>query len=96
MTPVKVLRKAKGLLEKRGLAKGTYENYRGALCMLAACGVAEYGRPGDPSSDVISLLKQATNPKAVYLHTWNDAKSRTKKQVLAAFDRAIAIAESQQ
>lgn len=56
--------------------------------------VARFFEPSMDSfpSDVTRPLLAAV--EAYYVHDWNDTRGRTKKEVLDAFDRAIALAEA--
>lgn len=100
MTTVEVLRKARELVAKGWTRAGaavrsdggdtTYDSPAAVrFCMVGACWRAGMGtNRGEAAVTVLAKL----------LGTWpsnfNDAPERTKGQVLAAFDRAIAAAEA--
>lgn len=103
MTPVEVLRKAKALIEERGWTQGEYVSRDGAHCARGACYVASgshvlpmypVGHIDDSANDAQYALASAIGKELLHsVSDWNDEPGRTKKEVLAAFDKAIALAE---
>lgn len=109
MTTVDVLRKAKALLQEKGWIQGEFaKDAGGNMCspfeQAAACfcawgairraaadGHAETG----PSVDALVRAVEGDVPTALSLVDWNDAPGQQAAAVLAAFDRAIALAEQE-
>lgn len=86
------LREARALIE-RGWTRGEFQRGErycavGAICEAAA----DYGE-----YELMRKALWAAEPrsKAMGMPNWNDAQS-SKKPVLAAFDKAIELAEAQQ
>ncbi len=106
MLTSEVLRKAREVLETRGHCKGILSNPSGHVCALGAIYAAVTGDPfrwAPPDIedaacnyivDAADILveRDVSNPCAVV--DWNNAKSRRKGQVLAAFARAAELAEA--
>lgn len=98
-----VLRAAKQVLIERGWTQGKYVDDFGCVCSFGAINVAVTGDPRQSGSYRSSEEQAATEAsrlvsKAVdreLLDIWNDAVGRTKDDVLAAFDKAIALAEAE-
>jgi len=63
-------------------------------CVLGAIAAITHDDPNDIRDDVYWLIHRAIGLPANDLHIglWNDAPGRTHAEVLAAFDRAIALA----
>jgi endonuclease YncB( thermonuclease family) len=85
------LREARALI-----TKGKPYEQRGevkCVCMIAA--LADAGA-GDLRSEAREFLRKAVSPSNRYtdIATWNDRPGRTQAEVLAAFDRAIELAEA--
>lgn len=102
MTPVEVLKKAKALIEERGWCRREYKDTRGCYCSLGACYVASgYEVEGASVLHDGDVTAYATAEKALEraidsaVIRWNDSPGRTKDEVLAAFDKAIALAEQE-
>lgn len=85
------LRKALDLIRKYGWRKGGYGSRESGFC---ASGALQFAGCEIFSPEYQAVLDQTgydakTGPKAG-LSYWNDKKERTKMQVEAAFERAIA------
>jgi hypothetical protein len=87
-----VFTKAIQILRARGLNKGNFTTYdeqgveviNGPVCTMGACGLAERGRAGFPSSDTLMTMEHVLNEKyeTRLLAAWNDAPSRTLDDVI--------------
>lgn len=90
MTTAEVLRAARALIdtpEKWG--QGFNSRRPGTCCALEALeAVAQTTGTDHHAAD--DALRIAVPLSGVYTTTWNDARSTTHADVLAAFDRAIA------
>lgn len=93
------LRAARALLAKpRGWHRGWFTNGHGGFC---AAGAIHMVCSGSASLAKVAGTARAKRAKAALkkivnepmLGPWNDAEGRTKRQVLSAFDRAIASEE---
>lgn len=95
MKPVDVLKKARELVARPGgWCQG--DVFGGdACCALGATSsvVSDDGDDG-PASDAEDILRKAIGTNR--LADWNDAPGRTQAEVVAAFDKAIALAEEEQ
>jgi hypothetical protein len=92
----RVLREARTLIETpdRWLQGGLYEFNFGKVARCCALGAINEAAQGDLSRayrDATEALRRAAGPDIVY---WNDDPATTHADVLSAFDRAIASAES--
>lgn len=90
-----ILRNGKLLIETHGWGQGDGAMPpRGGYCVLTAIA-------GDKDTyhyDAIRVFERANNldtESAPAIYDWNDAPGRTKEEVLAAFDKAIALAEQE-
>ena len=110
MTTVEVLRKAKQAVIELGWQQGQYRKTEteGPCCALGAClvavgaklrrgysGIDEYSADPETMEAFVRarrLLEKAVGGVVVW--KWNDTPGRTQDEVLAAFDRAIALAEA--
>jgi hypothetical protein len=101
------LREARALIEERGWAQGEYLNDGDCLCVSGAISMATVGYPdeGDGETDeqdaefrrIIAALGKAIGCQHSYeIARWNDEPERTQAEVLAAFGKAIALAEAGQ
>jgi hypothetical protein len=100
------LREARALIE-RGWVQTTYacaNRQTGGLCycLYGAINEAVVGNPFDDCQDATTeyeeMLARAIGYDPLFsgsLHEWNDAPERTQADVLAAFDRAIELAEQE-
>jgi hypothetical protein len=91
-----VLNRAAALIVKRGLAKDTYRDNHGCLCMFGAIAVAAKKRLGyahQGSHPIHQLLVKVTGYGSPGL--WNDEPERTKAEVVAALREAAKLAETQ-
>ena len=91
-----ILRNGKLLIETHGWGQGDGAMPpRGGYCVLTAIG----GDEGDYHYDAIRLFERANGigPTGFGISVigWNDAPERTKEEVFAAFDKAIALAEQE-
>jgi hypothetical protein len=93
-----ILRAGKNAIETRGWCQGDelaiHGPPNGPCCAATAIGPYE----DDPFDfRAVNLLRQAAGIGGdMGLATWNDAPERTKADVLAAYDKAIAAAEAQE
>lgn len=95
---VAILRGGKALVEQKWI-KGRYTDGQDGFCMLGAVEFSArtlLGHPGHVGfvGEPIRCLHQAIG--SMWPPLWNDDPRREKSEVLAAFDRAIEIAESKQ
>jgi hypothetical protein len=91
------LREARGYIERRW-CRGDYMSANGSVCAVGAIRKAVNGHPEDCSANWAVASAESFLRTAIGRHSivrWNDEQS-SKKLVLAAFDRAIALAESEQ
>ena len=90
-TTHEVLVKARNIIDRRGWWDGTGKSCYGE-CVITAIVKSERSR----SQVVRDRFAEAagSGARADFLDIWNDAEGRTKDEVLAAFDRAIAVEES--
>ena len=97
MNAHQILVKARNLLDREGHAKHALRDETG-YCQLGARNMATFGTQrfvwGHPDRKAFHAAKEAlTDAVGVpseELVDWNNAPERTKEEVLAAFDRAIA------
>lgn len=109
MKPSVVLRSAADVIRKRGWFQGWYGPYREyadgdrkvlrpktcPVCALGAVRVAAgYAPDSDDgrTEDAEAYLRRSTR---TYVDTWNDDPTRTVEDVLAAFEKAALLAESE-
>ena len=102
-TPAEILREAKRLIEEKGWCQGADAiDRRGrpvlarsgdaaSFCIAGALFAASFAEHGEEQA--IKLFRHCI-PETLSLAQWNDEPLRTPEQVLAAFDRAIALAEA--
>jgi hypothetical protein len=99
MAPVDVLRKAKALIEERGWHRGSWHGPGGSVCLGRALEIATGVEPPYPFGledvDGYDEMVAATGCGRGQLTRWNDHPARSRGDVLAAFDKAIALAEAQ-
>jgi len=105
LSPVDVLRKAKALIEEKGWHQGAYQGPTGCLCVRGACYAAAGLDLASPEFDSAAAMDAETAQyllgEQVDVHllgslaAWNDRPGRTKEEVIAAFDKAIALAEQE-
>jgi hypothetical protein len=89
---------AKALIEK-GWCQHDYEDAFGNVCMLGAIGQAEDHPLANKAEELLEeclpkwyLNKLKKRGEMVEVHEWNDRPSRKKQQVIAVFNKAIALA----
>lgn len=94
-TKTQVLQKAKKILEK-GWCKGMEDDGAGNHCAtgaLRAAGCYDLPFAEDVEKTLAKAMVRGFNPEEDYaqdtIQNYNDAESRRRYQVLAAFDRAI-------
>lgn len=79
-------------------AKGEWADLSKATCFCAVGALAKASGVDDPTGfedeDISHFLAVAVG--CDYIVAWNDRAERTHPEVLAAFDRAIALAEQAQ
>jgi hypothetical protein len=94
------LREARALIErgwcKEAYARGTSgrkvnSQGRSAVCFCAVGAINRVGKYGWDFSPERDLLKRVVGYDPI---DWNDAPERTQAEVLAAFDKAIELAEA--
>lgn len=92
-TPKAILKHAAKLIEERGWCRGDYEDDDGRLCLIGAIRLASTGssnRHNHRTEDAYRAFRWAENiSDAVY---WNDARSRSKHQVIKALLKASEAA----
>lgn len=109
MKSSEILNEAYKLLSRpKGWCKGSYaKNVAGELtypqspyavsfCSAGAikhCAKADYAKECAARGYLIRVISPRGPYDGVSIGDWNDKKSRTKKQVLNAFDKAIALAK---
>ena len=94
MSPAEVLRKAADVIRERGHCKGHYERH-GSVCIFGALNVIETGNALEPPPDITESerwLRKALGGDSVTL--FNDAPERTAEEVIAALEKAAALAEA--
>ncbi len=102
-TIVEILRAARQLLIDRGWTQGTFaRDAKGArtlydapdaVCYCSLGAIMVVGRGFAPEASTLALTKAIGSGHPANVAEWNDAKDRTKEEVLAAYDRAIVLAE---
>lgn len=104
METVEILRRAKAEIERRGWMQGGYGDTRkpAATCPVCMEGALQAAVHGDPFEyrqvseldEAMEFLRTAADldEDQALGDDWNDDTDRTKEDVLAAFDRAIALA----
>lgn len=94
-----ILKKARELITKHGLAKRTFGNCENGFCLDGALRAAasrpkptSYGLYWKAVNAVCEALgvDRINSSGMVALWDWNDAPRRTKRQVIALLDKAIA------
>lgn len=102
-----ILRRGKANIELQGWCQGDEAaiwGKDGRCCVATAISIqtdlivkasALHGtRYRDLGAEAVNLFKRANGiPQGEGIATWNDAPERTKDEVLAAYDKAIAAAE---
>lgn len=86
------LREARALIE-RGWCQGRMSTADGSVCIRGAILDAFYDADLAEEKRADGLLKSAVGFDG-YLGDWNDAPERTQAEVLAAFDKAIELADA--
>lgn len=99
MTTVEVLRAARELLVTKGWGQKFFENKKtGCFCVIGALNEVSGGHShvtrGPSYAAGLTLARAVGLSDRSRLLTWNDSWARTKDEVLAAFDRAIAAEEA--
>lgn len=105
MTPKEILIEAKRLLETKGWCQGAYAkrlhgeialNFIGDPTVAAYCSsgaICEAQKPSMAEDAAYYFIKAIGGGP---IPRWNDTPGRTKEEVLAAFDKAIELADTQQ
>jgi len=96
MNAAQVLRKARALLVERGWKQEGYGLPEGPYCSFGAVNMAVSGHPwrATPTGSGAAakrFLYRAVDCESIFF--WNDRPKRTKRQVIAAFSKAIKLAE---
>ena len=84
--PADVLRRARALIDTPEKWHQHWYEHNGSYCMMGAVRAAT-----NDDAEPMEFLQKATGSN--YLWMWNDSAVREHHEVLAAFDRAIALAE---
>jgi NAD-dependent dihydropyrimidine dehydrogenase PreA subunit len=92
-----IMQRAKGLIQRNGWARGDEEafdpdrqaGYCVATACVAACSKAELDAGHERALVLHFKAANGIDPYAP-IADWNDAPGRTKAEMLAAFDKAIA------
>jgi hypothetical protein len=95
MTTVEILRAAREQFETGGLWQGSPETAdEGNTCVANAC--QKVAGSNQSAQRLIARLLGHSGPRGFHqtIFDWNDTPGRTVEEVLALFDRAIAIAEA--
>lgn len=112
MTVAEVLKAAREIVAKPdGWHKGTW-SFDGGTCFCSLGAISHVCAPDVPPGDywfdgdadevghlAASVLCEAEGLAGIYCDSvpeWNDDEDRTQPEVVAAFDKAIALAEAQQ
>lgn len=98
MTTKEILVKAKGLIEKHGWTQDKYHAPTGEFCSLGAIRYAIWDCLDRSSTDDVyykakTAFLRATDSGYSSDVAFNDAEGRTKDEVLAVFDKAIAACD---
>ncbi len=92
MTTVQILTKARALVAARGgWTRGTLFNYGHSYCSIGAVQMAASGSPYHTTARTMKALNvlARANKIEVPIADWNDKASRKKREIVAAFDKAI-------
>lgn len=92
MTPKEILVEAKRLLEEKGWCQGVFQDEGSRYCSVEAVCQAMTLPDHETSADE-GLIILASVIGNTAIDEWNDDPSRTKEEVLTAFDKAIKLAE---
>ena len=88
-----VFLKARKVIEERGWCQNSQEDNAGRVCVVGALLTVPldyYGMWKEVEEAFIGVISlRGSHRTNISIEKWNDAKSRRKKHVLAAFDRAI-------
>lgn len=95
MSTKQILKKARALIKKHGWVQEEYGNGSDGFCAAGAIMAAidsPHGFSTAATEEAYFVLEKAIGrpAKGCGLLVWNDRVRRTKEQVLAAFDKAIA------
>lgn len=99
MQTSEILKSAKDEMLQRGWCQGGFVGEHGEVCMEWAMNLALVNdRCFEAYPIAMNALRQATfgHADCQSIASWNDTPGRQPEEVLAAFDRAIAIAEQQE
>ncbi len=88
MTPKQGLTKSRDYMLKHGFCKNTIEDDDGRVCVIGAIGRG-VGWDPDVFQTIRDALAKVLKVDALGLVSWNNAKGRTKRQVIAGFNKAI-------
>ena len=99
-----VFEKATEIILDRGWTQSEYQDESGAVCLLGACYLAMTGHGWmvdeicavdlQEELDIDLLLSDFTGDLWACAASWNDARGRTKQQVLSMLDRMAAHCRS--
>lgn len=98
-TKAQILTAAADLIEEKGWVQGHFDAADGAVCAVGAIRTVMFGSTRCPDTytwlyeEVKDALLDEIGPNGVNgIPTWNDAFSRTKAEVVAAFRAAASTA----
>ena len=103
-TTVQILKDARALLVEKGWCRFELETGSGSLCAIGAINMAATGKSDEWGKNAPYKVLAAAFGEKLPLYAgqietdpiadWNNARKRTKRQVLAAFSRAIKAEEA--
>lgn len=100
-TTVQILKDARALLVKNGWCQFVFEDKAGRFCALGAINKAMTGHSGDvtlprlaPYKALAAAIGEKWSAGVYRIAPWNNDAARTKREVLAAFSRAIKAEEA--
>lgn len=92
MTTVTILKTAREHIQKYGWTQGEYGRLTGPCCIAGSVFVTHPTMSLNLNKPFVFLQKAIG---ADSIPAWNDTSGRTVEEVLAVFDRAIALAEAE-
>jgi hypothetical protein len=89
---VELLKRARAMVEHRWCPWGATDDKGGVCVIVALGGAAKYPNGNDYELARKYFRDAIPIPNTLSIPEWNDHPGRTQADVLAAFDRAIALA----